>query len=90
MNSLNERLFSLLADIWTDEGKERARHFCDYGEPTITSLYAFNALRNYRINIPDDVKEDFIDVLDFLSGAPEYESLKNDRIGMRSIKQLSK
>lgn len=77
MNFVNERLFSLLADIWTDEEKEEARHFCDYGEPTITSLYAFNALQKYHVEILEDVKEDLIDVLDFLSGAPEYESLKN-------------
>lgn len=73
------RGFSLCLQVYGQKKKkEEPRHFCDYGDPTITSLYVFNALQKYHVEIPEDVKEDLIDVLDFLSGAPDYESLKND------------
>lgn len=57
MNFVNERLFSLLADIWTDKEKEEARHFCDCGDPTITSLYVFNALQNIMLKYLKTLKK---------------------------------
>ena len=80
MNKVNERLFSLLEGVWTEEEKQQALHFYNVGESGLTSLYAFDALCKYHVSIPKDLGKDLYEVLEFadLEGDPEYEALNRD------------
>lgn len=80
MDEIDEKLFALLEGIWTEEEKEEARSFYDVGESDITTLCAFEALKERNMRIPQPLAGDVYEILDFagLEGDPYYEALNKE------------
>lgn len=80
MDEIDEKLFALLEGIWTGEEKEEARSFYDVGEPELTTLYAYDALKESNITIPQPLGRDLYEALDFadIENDPYYEALNSD------------
>lgn len=81
MDEIDEKLFASLKGVWTEEEKEEARSFYDVGgEPELTTLYAYDALKESNITIPQPLGRDLYEALDFadIEGDPYYEALNSD------------
>ena len=78
MNEIDEKLFALLSGKWSKEEEKEARSFYNVGEPELTTLYAYDALKERNINIPQPLARDLYEALDFadIEGDTYYEALK--------------